>query len=138
MRPAVLKVASQIDDVCKQFQKALMIGERIRTCDDEAEITRLTDERWRVCAITEHSMGAINTQLTVIANDLAHTPSEQAFLREKRAMLSDLAPKFVAQDRELQRALGRKLEMARKESVQLQRNTQAIKQYIQAPSKPWN
>jgi len=138
MRSEVRDIAKQLDAAYENFQKALALGEQVRDAESAEDVERYTDERWRVSVLSEQNMAKIKDALSRLDVDPTTTPAEKAFLQEKRKRLKDLAPLFTAQDRELRRNLGKRIEALRLESAKFRRNTQVIKQYIGAPgSKPW-
>lgn len=138
MQTSVKQLVTQMDDAYKLFLLALELGEKIRQTTEVADITKLMDDRWRLCNRTHKAMLAIKLQLLEAQASPAITASEKAFLNEKRRLLRDLSPRFTVQSNELRRYMAKKLETLRSEKVSLRRNTHAIKQYISAPgSKTW-
>lgn len=134
MRAEIREVATRIDAAYALFQEALAVGEKIRLASNDEESIGWVQERGRVSERTGAAMAAIESAM----EQLQATPSEMAFLNEKRARIQDLVPRFKLQDAELRRNMSKRLDAVRTESAKLKRNTHAIRQYIGAPgSKPY-
>ena len=134
MNAEVKSLAALMDEAFGFFVRAYDLGERIKQAETVDEISDLVDERWRLSVLTGTRMGEIASIRERLESDPSVSPSDKAFLQEKRQRLHDLVPRFRTQDLELNRNLKRKLDNIRTELAGVKRNTHAIKQYISGPT----
>ena len=138
MRAPVQELVNQLEALRGRFLLALELGEKARLAPDPDDVVAYTRQRRLIEVIIMEGMAAYRQGYADLEKDPKATKAELAFVAEKRKCLADLKPRFIQQDKDIKRTLGKRLETMRGETVQVKRHTQVIRHYINAPgSKPW-
>lgn len=123
----------QVDSFRQWIIKALDIGERLSSLEGDALQSAL-DERQRVLDRTTSTLAQIRLLQDQLATDLTLKPAEKALLKEKRSLVSDLAPKLLEQEKRLLKLMRTKAQSIQTELALNTRSTQVIRQYLGVPN----
>lgn len=133
MNTQMRELDRQVDSFRQWILKALEIGERLSSLEGDALQSAL-DERQRVLDRTTSTLAQIRLLQDQFATDLTLKPADKAILREKRSLVSDLAPKLLEQEKRLLKSMRTKAQSIQTELALNTRSTQVIRQYLGVPN----
>ncbi|NLB62513.1 MAG: hypothetical protein GX801_00200 [Fibrobacter sp.] len=128
----LIELDKEVANFRQWITKALNIGENLLSKESE-DLASAMDERQRILNRTS----AIIHKITALQNELQSqqglSPAQQAQIKEKRALISDLGPKILEQEKRLLKKMRKQTHSINSELASNVRNTKVIKQYLTQP-----
>lgn len=135
INPQIEEAAGLLDQLFHYYQKLQQTGSQVNLQELDQIVNHL-DERGRILQMTREIMAKYGPLKESLAKG-KQTPSELAFLQEKRNRIKDLAPKLNQQEKQILALLKKELIQTRSEMLDQNQSANAIRQYLAAPqSKP--
>ncbi|HSQ42193.1 MAG TPA: hypothetical protein VLM37_07950 [Fibrobacteraceae bacterium] len=132
MHPLIKESVALLGKLRANYLQALDLGANLHKLGPE-ELAPALQHRARIWRASKKIIQQMKDLQTSMAKEPI-PPSQLAFLREQRARVKDLAPKFQEQGRRVGGLLRKRCLELRSEMAGLRTQSKAIQQYLKAPT----
>lgn len=129
IEPKLQELDKQVALLRQWVVKALALGEVLGTAETD-DLTRLMDQRQRILDRTQKVMVRISTLQQELQDHADLSLAQKALVKEKRALISDLGPKILEQEKRILQQLRTKTQAINAELADNSRNTKLIRKYL--------